>query len=96
MNEVALRLTSWRDAAFVAQPAAAEILGYSLGHVRRLISVGALNTVRLARGGPLLVTVPSLLDFIDSAEPVSGASVARLRRPATKRPNLQLVVNNPR
>jgi hypothetical protein len=71
---------SWRDCAFVTLAKAASILGYSVGTVRNLLFSESLRAVRLARGGPMFVTVESLIDVIDGAEPVSKAELARLAR----------------
>jgi hypothetical protein len=69
---------NWRDCAFVSPAKAATILGYSVGTVRNLLFSEGLKAVRLARGGPMFVTVESLIDLIDSAEPVSKVELARL------------------
>jgi hypothetical protein len=95
MHDLVYKLTSWRDAAFVTPSATAEILGYSEGHVRKLMAGGGLETVRLADRGPLFVTVPSLLEFIDGVEPVRPEQVNPApRRPAPRTPTLRLVVDN--
>lgn len=73
---------SWRDCAFVTPAKAAAILGYSVGTVRNLLFNEGLRAVRLARGGPMFVTVESLIELIDGAEPVSKAELARLARHA--------------
>ena len=77
---------NWRDCAFVTPAKAAEILGYSVGTVRNLLFNEGLRAVRLARGGPMFVTVESLIDLIDGAEPVSKAELARLARNAASNP----------
>ncbi len=71
---------SWRDCVFVTPAKAAAILGYSVGTVRNLLFNEGLRAVRLARGGPMFVTVESLIEMIDSAEPVSKAELVRLAR----------------
>src|SRR5260370_42006625 len=71
---------NWRDCAFVTPAKAATILGYSVGTVRNLLFSEGLRAVRLARGGPMFVTVESLIDMIDSAEPVSKAELTRIAR----------------
>jgi hypothetical protein len=71
---------NWRDCAFVTPAKAAAILGYSVGTVRNLLFNEGLRAVRLARGGPMFVTVESLIELIDAAEPVSKAELARLAR----------------
>jgi hypothetical protein len=76
---------SWRDGAFVPLSKAAAILGYSVGTVRNLLFNEGLRAVRLARGGPMFVTVESLTELIDDAEPVSKAELARLARHATNK-----------
>jgi hypothetical protein len=76
---------NWRDCAFVTPAKAAAILGYSVGTVRNLLFDEGLRAVRLARGGPMFVTVESLIELIDGAEPVSKAGLARLARHATNK-----------
>lgn len=76
---------NWRECAFVTPAKAATILGYSVGTVRNLLFNEGLRAVRLARGGPMFVTVESLIKLIDSAEPVSKVELARLARPATNK-----------
>ena len=71
---------NWRDCAFVSPAKAAAILGYSVGTVRNLLFNEGLRAVRLARGGPMFVTVESLIELIDGAEPVSKSELARLAR----------------
>jgi hypothetical protein len=71
---------NWRDCAFVTPAKAATILGYSVGTVRTLLFNEGLRAVRLARGGPMFVTVESLIELIEGAEPVSKADLARLAR----------------
>jgi hypothetical protein len=83
---------SWRDCAFVTPQRAAHILGYSIGTVRTLIFNEGLKAVRLARNGPMFVTVESLIEFIDNAEPISKSDLARLARdPIDRRPALFLI-----
>ena len=77
---------NWRDCAFVTPAKAAAILGYSVGTVRTLLFSGGLRAVRLARSGPMFVTVESLTEMIDSAEPVSKADLARIARNAVNHP----------
>jgi hypothetical protein len=62
---------NWRDGEFVTPAKAAAILGYSLGAVRNMVFDERLRAVRLARSGPMFVTVESLIELIDGAEPVS-------------------------
>jgi hypothetical protein len=76
---------NWRDGAFVTPARAAAILGYSVGTVRNLLFNEGLRAVRLARGGPMFVTVESLIELIDGAEPISKAELARLARHATNK-----------
>lgn len=71
---------SWRDCVFVTPAKAAAILGYSVGTVRNLLFDEVLRAVRLARGGPMFVTVESLIELIDGAEPVSKSELARRAR----------------
>jgi hypothetical protein len=80
---------NWREGEFVTPAKAAEILGYSIGTVRNLLFNEGLRAVRLARGGPMFVTVESLIELIDGAEPVSKVELARLVRNKTiYRPSL--------
>lgn len=76
---------SWRDCAFVPLAKTAAILGYSVGTVRNLLFIEALRAVRQARGGPMFVTVESLIELIDGAEPVSKAELARLAHYTTNK-----------
>jgi hypothetical protein len=69
---------NWRDCVFVAPAKAAAILGYSVGAVRNMVFNERLRAVRLARSGPMFVTVESLVELIDGAEPVSKAERPRL------------------
>lgn len=71
---------NWRDCAFVTPGRAAEILGYSIGTIRNLLFNEGLRGVRLARAGPMFVTVESLVELIDGAEPLSKTDLARLAR----------------
>jgi hypothetical protein len=82
---------NWRDCAFVTPAKAAAILGYSVGTVRNLLFSEGLRAVRLARGGPMFVTVESLIELIDGAEPVSKAELARLQRAANHSAPLVLI-----
>lgn len=83
---------SWRECAFVTPQRAAHILGYSIGTVRNLISNEGLKAVRLAKRGPMFVTVESLIEFINSAEPISKVELARLARStADHKPELLLI-----
>jgi hypothetical protein len=68
---------NWRECVFVTPAKAASILGYSVGTVRNLLFSEGLRAARLARGGPMFVTVESLIELIDGAEPVSKAELAR-------------------
>lgn len=86
------RENSWRDCEFVTPSRAAEILGYSIGTVRNLLFNEGLRAVRLARSGPMFVTVESLAALVDGAEPVSKEELARLARAKTSyRPPLFLI-----
>jgi hypothetical protein len=82
---------NWRDCAFVPPAKAAAILGYSVSTVRSLLFDEGLRAVRLAKGGPMFVTVESLVALIDGAEPVSKADLARLAR-NTANPTTPLVL----
>ncbi|SHH20702.1 hypothetical protein SAMN05444169_6315 [Bradyrhizobium erythrophlei] len=82
---------NWRDGVFVTPAKAASILGYSIGTVRNLLFNEGLRAVRQARGGPMFVTVESLIELIDGAEPVSKAELARLARAANHSAPLALI-----
>lgn len=69
---------NWRESEFVTLGRAAQILGYSISTIRNLLFNEGLRAVRLARGGPMFVTVESLVELIDGAEPVSKGELARL------------------
>jgi hypothetical protein len=82
----------WRESAFVTPQRAAHILGYSICTVRTLILDGGLKAVRMAKRGPMFVTVESLIELIDSAEPLSKTDLARLARgTADRKPALLLI-----
>jgi hypothetical protein len=66
---------NWRDGELVTPAKAAAILGYSLGAVRNMVFDERLRAVRLARSGPMFVTVESLIELLDGAEP------AKIKRP---------------
>jgi hypothetical protein len=87
---------NWRDCAFVSPTKAAAILGYSVGTVRTLLFNEGLRAVRLARGGPMFVTVESLIELIDGAEPVSKADLARLARNGGNRPEPLVLIQGGR
>jgi hypothetical protein len=72
---------SWRECEFVSPTRAAQILGYSVGTIRNLLFNEGLRAVRLARSGPMFVTVESLVELIDGAEPISKAELGRAARP---------------
>jgi hypothetical protein len=75
---------NWRECEFVTPAVAAKILGYSVSTIRNLLFNDGLRAVRLARSGPVFVTVKSLIEFIDGAQPVSKDELARIVR--TKHP----------
>ncbi|HEY9346238.1 MAG TPA: hypothetical protein VIQ53_13050 [Inquilinus sp.] len=109
-SQTTANLSSWRDGAFVTPAAAGEIIGCSAGNIRDLVYFGILKAVRNSPGGRMLVTVQSVIDFIDDAQPVDPASLppapkqrknARAKCPAPKparlpQRHLRLVVNNDR
>lgn len=76
----------WRERAFVTQRETAEICARSLDWVRTQIGSGRLQAVQLAKGGPAVVTVESLLRLIDAA------AVAPVPPPTGTRPFL--IVDN--
>jgi hypothetical protein len=77
---------NWRECEFVSPARAAQILGYSVGTIRNLLFNEGLRAVRLARSGPMFVTVESLIELIDGAEPVSKSELTRSPRAKYKAP----------
>lgn len=107
-SQITTYLSSWRDGAFLTPAVAGEIIGCTAGNVRELIAYDILKAIKNSPGGRLLVTVQSVIDFIDDAQPIDPASLApapKLRRKAcakspTAEPawppqrHLRLIVNN--
>jgi hypothetical protein len=81
----------WRDSAFVSLAKAATILGYSVGAIRNMVFNERLRAVRLARSGPMFVTVESILALIDGAEPALSAKRHPARDTAAHPPSLVLI-----
>ncbi|ESX51356.1 hypothetical protein NLY43_18935 [Mesorhizobium sp. C416B] len=75
----------WRDRAFVSIAEAGEIVARSTDWVRNRIAEGRLHGCRVTRGGPLVVTVRSLVDLVD------GALLASAPPPG---PRLYLAIDN--
>ncbi|RWF36872.1 hypothetical protein [Mesorhizobium sp.] len=57
----------WRDRAFVSIAEAGEIVARSSDWVRNRVAEGRLHGCRVTPGGPLVVTVPSLVELVDGA-----------------------------
>lgn len=79
----------WREREFISIGDAALIVGRSRTCVENLITAGQLDARRLPSGGPAVVTVASLLQYVDAAEPLAPRVFA-----ATARTPLKLVVDN--
>ncbi|PSC06728.1 hypothetical protein SLNSH_02730 [Alsobacter soli] len=62
------QLLHWRERAFVSPAMAGEILCYSSGYIRRLVSAGVLKAIRQTKGGPLFIVVESISDYLDRLE----------------------------
>ncbi|MER9950217.1 hypothetical protein [Mesorhizobium sp. M0047] len=75
----------WRDRAFVSVAEAGEIVARSSDWVRNRVAEGRLCGCRVTPGGPLVVSVRSLLDLVDSA---------LLAAPPARGPRLYLAVDN--
>ncbi|WP_312417786.1 hypothetical protein [Shinella sp.] len=58
----------WRDRAFVSVREVAQIMARSPDWVRNRIGEGRLVGRQLQAGGPVVVTVPSVVNFIDGVE----------------------------
>lgn len=58
----------WRDRAFVSVREVAQIMARSPDWVRNRIGEGRLVGRQLQAGGPVVVTVGSLMHFIDGVE----------------------------
>jgi hypothetical protein len=77
----------WRDRAFVSIREVAQIVARSPDWVRNRIGEGRLVGRQLQAGGPVVVTVASLVKFIDGVE--ATASPIRV-----KTSTIYLAVNN--
>ena len=75
----------WRDRAFVSIAEAAEIVARSPDWVRNRLGEGRLHGCQVSKGGPTVVTVPSLANLIEHA--AAGS-------PHARGPALYLAVNN--
>ncbi|MER8536061.1 hypothetical protein NKH61_24525 [Mesorhizobium sp. M1005] len=75
----------WRDRAFVSIVEAGEIVARSSDWVRNRVAEGRLHGCRVTAGGPLVVTVRSLVVLVDTA---------LLAAPAARGPRLYLAVDN--
>jgi hypothetical protein len=60
----------WRDRAFLSIREASQIMARSPDWVRNRIGEGRLVGRQLQAGGPVVVTVHSLIDFIEGVETV--------------------------
>ncbi|MBX9467068.1 MAG: hypothetical protein KL839_04070 [Rhizobium sp.] len=77
----------WRDRAFVSVREVAQIMARSPDWVRNRIGEGRLVGRQLQAGGPVVVTVASLVKFIDGVE--ANAPPVRVKTSA-----IYLAVNN--
>ena len=86
----------WRDRAFVSITEAGEIVARSPDWIRNRIGEGRLEIRQLSAGGPVVVTVDSLLKMVDGAQAVKTPQQSKRCAPRSKpaKPTLRLVVNN--
>jgi hypothetical protein len=86
----------WRDRAFISIPEAGEIVARSPDWIRNRIGEGRLEIRRLSVGGPVVVTVASLLRLVDSARAAEPQQTIKRRAPRPKpaKPTLRLIINN--
>lgn len=75
----------WRDRAFVSIAEAGEIVARSSDWVRNRVAEGRLHGCRVTSGGPLVVSVRSLVDLVDGALQAA---------PPPRTPRLYLAVDN--
>jgi hypothetical protein len=80
----------WQQRLFISIPESAAILSRSTERVRTWVAEGRLDGRRLTPGGPLAVTVASLLRFADELEVTPADMISQ----PTTWPPLRLVVNN--
>lgn len=80
----------WQQRLFISIPEGAAILSRSTERVRTWIAEGRLDGRRLTPGGPLAVTVASLLRFAEELETAPADAAPE----PTRWPPLRLVVNN--
>lgn len=76
----------WRDRAFVSVKEAAVIMARSPDWVRNRIGEGRLTGRQVMEGGPIVVCVASLIEFIDGVETAPAPRI-RPRR-------IYLAINN--
>lgn len=86
MTNTAQTYIPWRDRAFVSAREVAQIMARSPDWVRNRIGEGRLVGRQIQAGGPIVVTVSSLVKFID------GVEAAPPVRPRTSA--IYLAVNN--
>lgn len=87
MTKTAQTYVPWRDRAFVSVAETAQIMARSPDWVRNRIGEGRLAGRQIQAGGPVVVTVASLVKFIDGVE--ATASPVRV-----KTSTIYLAVNN--
>ncbi len=73
----------WRERAFVSLHEAGQILARSPLFVRRQIMWGNLDAVRVTKTSPIVVTVKSVVEFIETSYPVDPAEI-KATRPALR------------
>lgn len=71
----------WRDRVYVNVAEAAQILARSPDWIRNRLGEGRLDGRQLQSGGPVVVTVTSLVRFIDRVETAATPPVACVTRP---------------
>jgi hypothetical protein len=76
----------WRDCALATPIVAAAILGYSVAQIRNLVFTNGLRAARLARSGPMFITIESIVELLDSADVVEPKPIKVVRPPAVRAP----------
>ena len=89
MTNTAKTYVPWRDRAFLSVNEAAQIMARSPDWIRARLGEGRLDGRQLQSGGPVVVTVASLVRFIDRVETAATPPVV-----CATRPRLYLAVSN--
>jgi hypothetical protein len=89
----------WTERLVVTVATAAAVLDRNEAWVRSQIVCGRLEGVQLTPAGALMIRTESLKRLADEAQPVTRSQLAALKRRARQRPHrpqLRLVVDNPK